>query len=54
MTFLVLKKGSKRFVKQFSDYQEAFNFCLKKKHEFGVVLIQMETETYEVTGVIVF
>ena len=54
LVYLVMKRSSKKIIKQFSNYDEAFEFCLEKKHEFGVVLIQMETETYQVTGTIVF
>ena len=53
-TYLVLRVKDKKIIKQFNDYQLAWNCCREQKQKNMVALITLNTKTYKVEETTLF
>ena len=54
MQYLVLKKSTNKVIRQFNDYNEAFQYCKELKNKYMVVLIELDTTNYQTKGATTF
>lgn len=52
--YLVLKKSTNKFIKQFDNYDDAVEYCKELKNKYMVVLIVLDTSNYQVVKSIIF
>ena len=54
MKYLILKKSTNKIIKQFDNYEEAFKCCKELKNKYMVVLIALDTTSYQTKEAIIF
>jgi hypothetical protein len=54
MIYLVLRKDNNKVLKQFTDLKEAHEYAHEMKQKYMVVLVKLDTTTYQTCGAIIY